>query len=149
MTTRQYAHSGGHAFPALIIPLFIMTVFSAVPLRAQLTAGFTVDVDSGAAPLSVQFFDHSTPQDSILSRAWDLDGDGVFDTAEKNPFWTYEVPGRYTVTLVVQDSSGYDTLRSVDFVEVAPVEESDIAVKIRVVEKSAPVVKNVELWGSG
>ncbi|MCB2203790.1 hypothetical protein KQI65_03510 [bacterium] len=118
-----------------------------VPLHAQVHAAFTVDVDSGAAPLSVQFFDQSTPSDSVIWRGWDLDDDGIADSQEKNPFFTYETPGRKSVTLVVQDSSGYDTARYVDFVEVAPVEETDIAVSIHVVEKNTPIVKFVELWG--
>lgn len=129
-----------------ILPvLFLLSV--ALPLRAQPVAAFTVDVDSGAAPLSLQFFDLSTPGATLIGWDWDLDGDGVTDSQERNPRWTYEVPGRYSIRLIVRDSTASDTVVYVDYVEVAPVEESDIACMIRVVEYSAPIARYVELWG--
>jgi PKD repeat protein len=127
---------------------FIFMVFSAGGLlHAQPQAAFTVDVDSGAAPLAVRFSDQSTPQDSIIGWEWDLDGDGVTDSGERHPRWTYEVPGRFTITLIVRDSTSSDTARYIGFIDVAPVEESDIACKIRLVEYSAPLAKYIELWG--
>jgi PKD repeat protein len=147
MMTRQNPSSRQRLLLSGILLLLTFIGFPSATLQAQVAAAFTVDVDSGAAPLTVQFFDQSVPQDSVISRAWDLNGDGATDSGEKNPFWTYETPGRVTVRLVVQDSAGYDTARYVDFVEVAPVEESDIAVAITVIENNAPAVRTVELWG--
>lgn len=129
----------------LQLPLFML--FVTMPLMAQPRAAFTVDVDSGAAPLSVRFLDGSTPADSLIGWAWDLTGDGVTDSEERNPRWTYELPGRYTITLIVRDSTRSDTARSVDFIDVAPVQQSDIVSSIRVVEYSAPLARYVELWG--
>ncbi|MBR9975908.1 MAG: PKD domain-containing protein, partial [Bacteroidetes bacterium] len=117
------------------------------PANAQPHAAFTVDVDSGAAPLSLQFTDQSTPADSIIGWAWDVNGDGITDSQDRNPRWTYELPGRYTVRLVVRDSASSDTAVYVDFIDVAPVLEEDIACLVRVVEYSSPLVRYVELWG--
>jgi PKD repeat protein len=142
--TGQLQHRRLLLFP--IISIALWCVCTSI-VHAQVQADFTVDVDSGAAPLSVQFFDLSTPQDSVIFRAWDLNGDGAVDSQEKNPRFTYEVPGRYTVTLLVADSAGYDTLRREAYIHVAAVEENDIAVRIRVVDAWGPVAAGVELWG--
>ncbi len=134
------------------IVTFILVIVAAMCLLSvqgygQVSADFTVDIDSGAAPLSVQFFDLSAPQDSVTSRAWDLNGDGITDSDERNPRFIYEVSGLYTVTLVVGHRTGFDTLRKAAYVDVAPVEESDIRVRIRVVDQWGPVAAAVELWG--
>ncbi len=140
--------TSGRSLPAHLLSFFMfILLFPQYTLIAQVSAAFTVDVDSGAAPLTVQFLDQSTPQDSLILREWDLDGDGVTDSNEKNPYWTYEVPGLVTVTLIVADSMTRETARSVDFIEVAPVEENDIACLIQIVEKNAPTAAYVELWG--
>ncbi len=130
--------------PVMILPILLCLAGS---LYAQPHAAFTADVTSGAAPLSLQFLDQSVPADSIIRWSWDLDGDGVVDTHEKNPRWTYEIPGRYTITLVVSDSASSDTAVYADFIDVAPVEEDNIACFIRLVEYSAPLAKYIELWG--
>ena len=81
------------SLPALVFSLLLLpSLFHQDALHAQVSAAFTVDVDSAAAPMTGQFFDQSTPQDSVILREWDLDGDGVTDSNEKNPYWTYEVP---------------------------------------------------------
>ena len=146
MTRRS--HSGRQSSRNIFsIAIILALAFAVAPAYAQVQADFSVDVDSGAAPLSVQFFDLSTPQDSVIFRAWDLNGDGVMDSQDKNPRWTYEVSGLYTVTLVVADSAGYDTLRRSAFVNVAPVEEGEIVVRIRVIDRGGPVAAGIELWG--
>ncbi len=144
--TRPHPSITGPTFPAILaLTFFLLIPFAS--LHAQLSAAFSADADSGAVPLAVQFFDQSSPQDSIILRAWDLDGDGITDSQEKNPRFTYEIPGRYTVTLIVADSSGRDTARYADYIEVAPVPDDEIACNIRVVEYSVPIAKYVELWG--
>jgi PKD repeat protein len=143
------SHSGRRLrriFAFIVFLIAAICLFS-VQGYGQVRADFYVDVDSGAAPLSVQFFDLSTPQDSVIFRAWDLNGDGITDSEDKNPRFTYEVTGMYTVTLIVADSAGYDTLRRTAYVNVAPVEDDDIAVRIRVVDQWGPVAASVELWG--
>lgn len=52
-------------------------------------------------------FDGSGSYDSdgsIISYYWDFDGDGITDSSEENPTWTYENTGTYTVTLTVTDN---------------------------------------------
>lgn len=129
------------------ITALLLLLLGAPALHAQLHVQFTVDVDSGAAPLTVRFTDGSTPGDSVIFRAWDFNDDGIMDSDERQPWWTYEVPGRYSVTLIVADSAGYDTLRIANMIDVAPIPQSEIAVGIRVVEPGGPYVSTVELWG--
>ena len=72
------------------------------------TAFFSSDKRSGMAPLTVNFTEASKPKTgtTILTRAWDLDGDGASDSSEINPVYTYTEGGSYTVSLTVNDSSG-------------------------------------------
>jgi len=37
---------------------------------------------------------------------WDLDGDYITDSTDRNPTWTYDEEGEYDVTLTVTDSQG-------------------------------------------
>ncbi|MBR9977875.1 MAG: hypothetical protein KFH87_07285 [Bacteroidetes bacterium] len=135
--------------PFLLPAFFVLSVLFllSAALHAQPQASFYADVTSGAAPLSLQFSDQSTPADSIIYRAWDLDGDGNVDSYENNPRWTYEVPGRYTITLIVRDSTTADTAVYVDYIEVHPVEDEDIVAAIRLVEYGTPRARYIELWG--
>jgi PKD repeat protein len=60
-------------------------------------AAFTVNVTSGNAPLSVQFFDLSSGK----ANAWEWDfGDGT-TSDERNPVHVYEYGGTYDITLTV------------------------------------------------
>ena len=70
---------------------------SAVPVAA-----FTSNVQSGTAPLTVQFTDQSTgvPQ----SYAWDFKNDKTIDSTLKSPSFTYTTAGTYTVNLTVTNA---------------------------------------------
>ncbi|HWM05034.1 MAG TPA: PQQ-dependent sugar dehydrogenase [Actinophytocola sp.] len=74
------------------------------------TAVATANPTSGAAPLTVQFDGTgSTDPDpgSILTYAWDLDGDGAFDdSTSATPQWTYLSQQAVTATLRVTDPGG-------------------------------------------
>lgn len=64
-------------------------------------AGFSADVTSGPAPLTVQFTDNST---GAVSWFWDF---GDEDTSEEiNPVHTYTAAGTYTVNLAVNGIGG-------------------------------------------
>jgi PKD repeat protein len=65
-------------------------------------ASFTVDVDLGIAPLTVNFTDTSTGD--IASWDWDF-GDG-HTSASQNPSNDYAAAGTYKATLTVTDSNG-------------------------------------------
>jgi PKD repeat protein len=70
-------------------------------------AGFSGKPSSGTAPLKVSFTDRSTGV--ITAYAWDFDNNGIIDSTEKNPSYTYTMPGTYTVNLKVTGPGGSDT----------------------------------------
>jgi PKD repeat protein len=76
-------------------------------------AEFSADVTSGDAPLTVNFSDASTDAENW---SWDLDGDGVEDSNETNPQFTYAEAGTYNVTLTVSNSAGSDTETKVGYI---------------------------------
>ena len=63
-----------------------------------LMALFASDVTSGVRDLTVNFNDFSFPQDGVLEWQWDFDGDGVIDSYEQYPSYTYTEPGIYSNT---------------------------------------------------
>lgn len=81
---------------------------------AQPKASFSSDVVSGCAPLVVQFEDKS--QGNPAEWKWDL-GSGAVST-EQNPSGVYLSPGTYTVTLVVKNNAGSDSVVEKDYVTV-------------------------------
>lgn len=60
--------------------------------------GFSFDILQGNTPLLVQFNDISAPSLLINSWEWDFDSDGLIDSYEQNPIWTYTEPGIYKIT---------------------------------------------------
>jgi gliding motility-associated-like protein len=66
-------------------------------------ANFTVNQDSGCAPLTLSFINTST---DALTYLWEF-GDGETSTA-KDPVHTYVIPGLYTVRLTATGLSGVD-----------------------------------------
>jgi len=48
---------------------------------------------------SIQFNDLSVGPP--YSWSWDFDNDGVYDSYVQNPIWTYNLPGSYTISLLV------------------------------------------------
>ncbi len=82
-------------------------------------AGFSANVTSGSAPLSVQFTDTSTGT-APLTYAWDFDNNGVTDSTVKNPVFTYPAAGTYTVKLKVTNSAGSNTLIKTNYITVTP-----------------------------
>jgi PKD repeat protein len=74
--------------------------------RTGLFADFKADSTVGIVPFTTQFIDLSISDSlsSILGWAWDFDDDGIIDSNEPNPEWTYNQPGSFSVTLSVIDS---------------------------------------------
>jgi len=82
-----------------------------------LEAGFSANPLSGTAPLTVQFTDLSTKNPD--SWEWDFDGNGSIDSTERNPAWTYETPGTYTVTLIASNTTcGNDSETKTGYIKV-------------------------------
>ena len=84
-------------------------------------ADFSADPTSGMAPLTVNFFDQSTqPPLPIVTWEWDFDNDGIIDSHEQNPIYTYHEQGVYTVSLTVASFGGFytDTKVKEDYITV-------------------------------
>jgi cytochrome c len=73
------------------------------------TAVLAASRTSGQAPLTVSFSSEGSndpdPGDSFTF-AWDFNGDGITDSIEADPTFTYTTNGSFTVRLTVADSSG-------------------------------------------
>ncbi len=80
------------------------------------TADFVGDPTSGYAPLTVDFTDLSTGNPTTWS--WDF-GDGVGTSTERNPSYTYNNVGTYTVTLTATNAYGSDVEAKTDYIKVA------------------------------
>jgi len=92
-------------------------VVEAPPQPSPPTADFSASPTSGTAPLTVSFTDKSTGDVTLWE--WDFDGDGVVDSTERNPTFTYTAAGTYTVTLTVSGPGGSDTAVKAGLVEVS------------------------------
>ena len=69
---------------------------------APVVAIFTIDSTGGVAPQTITFTNSSTG--TIVSYAWDFDGDGTIDSTLKDPPpQAYTVPGTYHPTLTVSN----------------------------------------------
>jgi PGF-CTERM protein len=93
-----------------------ITVTSPVPP----VANFTADVTSGDAPLTVNFTDASTDAERW---SWDFNGNGIEDSNETNPQFTYTDAGTYNVSLTVSNGAGSDSEVKTGYITVtsAPV----------------------------
>ena len=70
------------------------------------TATFTSNIQSGTAPLTIQFTDKSSGT-APLSYAWDFTNDGETESTIKSPSFTYATPGMYSVKLTVTNIARY------------------------------------------
>jgi PKD repeat protein len=81
-------------------------------------ASFTADIQSGTAPLTVQFTDTST--NAPTGWQWSF-GDGILNT-EQNPSHTYIKGGTYSVSLMAVNTGGHNTTTLPGYITVsAPV----------------------------
>lgn len=71
---------------------------------------FMADIATGHAPLLVTFTDLSNARKPLTAWAWDFDNDGTIDSRDRNPAWTYQIPGRHSVKLVVSNDSLSQTI---------------------------------------
>jgi PKD repeat protein len=77
-------------------------------------ANFGVDVVEGYRPLKVHFYDSC--MNYPTSWYWDF-GDGEY-SSRSNPIHVYDSVGSYTVSLIVGNTAGFDTLSIVDYISV-------------------------------
>ncbi len=97
----------------------VLTAFVAI----QPVAEFSGSPRSGAVPLTVVFSDLSDGAD-ITSWAWDFDNNGVIDSDNPSPRYTYKNQGNFTVSLTVSGFAGSNTSKKSVFIQtflIAPV----------------------------
>lgn len=91
----------------LLLFLFIALPFFVI---GQINAAFTVNTNSGCAPLIVSFTNQSTAGSGVtLAYQWD---DGTNFSILQNPVLAYSIPGTYVITLTAYDqnnTSSFDT----------------------------------------
>ncbi len=69
-------------------------------------ADFSFTPTEGYAPLEVSFTNESQPgTNPITSWEWDFDDNGVIDSYEQNPTYTYTEVGDYSIRLTVSDGN--------------------------------------------
>ena len=81
------------------------------------SAGFTANATFGLVPMAVRFTDSSTG--TVTRWNWSF-GDGVFSEA-RNPVYTYNFSGNFTVSLNVSSSDSYDIETKTSYINVDPV----------------------------
>jgi PKD repeat protein len=74
-------------------------------------AAFTPSVTSGTRPLTVAFTNQTTG--SVTAFAWDFQNDGVPDSADPNPTFTFDQAGTFTVRLTATGPGGSSTAEAV------------------------------------
>jgi parallel beta-helix repeat protein len=81
-------------------------------------AAFIALPKDGAVPLEVQFRDCSMYDPD--SWEWDFNGDGIVDSHEKDPVYTYPGIGKYSVTLKVTNFKGTAGVTREYYIDVQP-----------------------------
>jgi hypothetical protein len=85
--------------------------------NCAITVDFTADETTGGAPLTVNFTDLSLSDLPVISRMWDFGDGGTSGT--RNPEYTYDDEGVYTVTLTVTTEDDSTMAVKTDFITVA------------------------------
>jgi beta propeller repeat protein len=88
---------------------------------ATVSADFSVNRTIEQVPLTIAFFDNSTGNPT--SYAWDF-GDGN-RSPEKNPVYTYYVPGLYTISLTVSNPWSRDAKVISDYITAGTVPQAN------------------------
>ena len=86
------------------------------PVPSAATASFSVDLESGKAPVVATFTNTSSGEMSSVE--WDF-GDGN-NSKEQNPEHVYTVAGTYTVQLTVSGPGGTKSVANSDLISVHP-----------------------------
>jgi PKD repeat protein len=79
-------------------------------------ANFSADTTSGETPLVVHFTDESTDAEWW---EWDFNNDGIIDSYEQNPTYTYTKAGNYSVSLTVSNLNGENTKTREGYMDVS------------------------------
>jgi PKD repeat protein len=107
--------------------------FSATPQSGTSSATTVI----GSAPLTVQFTDLST--NSPTSWAWDFTTDGMIDSSDQNPQYTFSGPGIYTVNLTVSSPYGSSSAVKAQYIRVTKAQSAEVTVSQTTVQVPAAV----------
>jgi len=88
-----------------------------------LVANFSSAMTEGNAPLTVSFCNYSVGD--IQSYEWDFNNDGVIDSYEEEPEYTYQDTGYYSVKLTVYDTDESDEFLRENYIYVKDPNEID------------------------
>ncbi len=72
----------------------------------------------GHAPLTVRFTDQSTGI-APLTFAWDFNNDGISDSTQQNPSFTYSTAGTYTVRHTITNTAGSNVTVKTGYITVS------------------------------
>jgi PKD repeat protein len=102
---------------ALYIASYDMKIYAFI--NPAPIASFTTDITGGGVPINVNFTDKSL---YATSWEWDFDNDGIVDSTDQNPSYTYTKAGNYTISLTVYNYSGNSiTTKSIVLYNLEPV----------------------------
>ncbi len=93
-----------------------VTTTQTVTIVTPPTAGFSSNVTSGCAPLTVQFSNESS--ENATGFAWEFPGGTPATSSVENPTVTYSSAGSYTVTLTVTNAAGQNTITQTNYIVV-------------------------------
>jgi len=98
------------------------TVVQNLTISTLPTAGIGASAVSGCEPLIVQYNDQSSS--NVIAWEWSFPGGIPSSSNESDPEITYEVPGIYSVGLIVTSTAGTDQVVIDDIITVDPLPEA-------------------------
>jgi uncharacterized protein (TIGR02145 family) len=87
------------------------------------SADFTADDTQIEIGETVHFTDQSTGGPTFWK--WDFNNDGLIDSEDQNPDWTFEESGFYSIKLHTGNGTSYDSITKIDFIYVREPIEAD------------------------
>ena len=98
-------------------------VYETLPISfPSIIPRFTVSDTVSYSPLAVSFSEYS--YGDVTSWAWDFDNNGIVDSNEQNPEWTFYEAGFYSVSLTVSDGINTEVLLKENLIHILPPEAS-------------------------
>ena len=99
-------------------PCGTSTRMDTVTIATPPMAGFTATPTSGCVPLTVQFNNSSSTNSSVYN--WQFPGGTPAGSSAQNPLVVYGTAGVYSVTLIVSNGVGSDTMTRTNYITVNP-----------------------------
>lgn len=87
-------------------------------INYNLNLSFDADIKYGRTPVAVSFSNQTDAPNPIVAWKWDFDNDGIIDSEDMNPTFTYTSPGHYDVKLIASDGIRTDSLVRKYFIDV-------------------------------